>query len=1001
MSELAWHERSAADVVAALKSDAAQGLSQAEAERRLREHGKNELDAEKPTPGWKKFLAQFKDMLVVLLLVATGISFALWLHERESALPYEAIAIFSVVLLNAVMGFLQEARAEKAVAALKRMAAAHATVIRDGERKSIASDEVVPGDVLLLEEGNTVPADGRLLEVTALQTAEAALTGESLPVLKEVEAVEGNVPLGDRTNSLFSGTAVTYGHGKAVVVATGMQTQMGRIASALRTTLNEPTPLQREFDPPGSAPRHRGDRDRAGDDGHHHRDRGGERRLGVVRRLDPRSRARGRSGARGPAGGGDRGAVARRAAHGEAQRDRSTAYRRRGARLGERHRLGQDRHADEERDDGAGRGHREREGRVRGHRLRARGSGEPRGRSRCRGSAQARARAGTRGGRPREQRGAAGARGAVVRPGRPDRGRAPGRGAQGRARRRRARSALHPGGRGAVLVAAQADVDDPLRFRAQDRVLVFTKGAADVLLGRCRAEMLGDQKRPLTPERRAEISQASEELARQALRTIGVAVRELPAATFDPKSPMEHVEQELVFAGLIGMIDPPREEAKAAVARAHAAGIRALMITGDHPETAKVIARELGISSDGRVLSGPELEKMTEEQLTAAVRDVSVYARVNPDHKLRIVKSLQADGAIVAMTGDGVNDAPALKTADIGVAMGITGTDVSKEAADIVLADDNFASIVAAVEEGRAIFSNIRKFLRYLLGSNIGEVMTMFFGVVLADVIGLTHPENGAVVLPLLATQILWVNLASDGAPALALGLDPADEAVMQRPPRSREERVVTGKMWLGILLTGLVTAVGTLLVLDASMPGGLIEGHGDLRYGQTRAFTTLVCFSLFTVFNSRSDDRTAFRRLFVNGWLWGAVLLSAGAAGRGDLRALPPGGLRHHGALYRRLAAVHRGRELGAMGARARQAHRSRGSQGLKGRRPGCRSPGPILAPTTRRRLGYRREEHVSDEIGQPEARQPSPRPSRSCARGAGARRDDGVINLANAKRR
>ena len=247
MSALAWHERSAADVVAALESDAAQGLSQAEAQRRLKVYGKNEFDAEKPTPGWKKFLVQFKDMLVVLLLVATGISFALWLHERESALPYEAIAIFSVVLLNAVMGFLPEARAEKAVAALRRMSAPHATVIRDGERKSIASDEVVPGDVLLLEEGNTVPADARLLEVTALQTAEAALTGESLPVSKEVEPVEGDVPLGDRTNSLFSGTAVTYGRGKAVAVATGMQTQMGRIAGALRTTLNEPTPLQREL----------------------------------------------------------------------------------------------------------------------------------------------------------------------------------------------------------------------------------------------------------------------------------------------------------------------------------------------------------------------------------------------------------------------------------------------------------------------------------------------------------------------------------------------------------------------------------------------------------------------------------------------------------------------------------------------------------------------------------------------------------------------------------
>ena len=253
----------------------------------------------------------------------------------------------------------------------------------------------------------------------------------------------------------------------------------------------------------------------------------------------------------------------------------------------------------------------------------------------------------------------------------------------------------------------------------------------------------------------------------------------------------ESFEQELIFLGLIGMIDPPREEAKQAVARARSAGIRPMMITGDHPKTAAVIAAELGIATDGRAITGAELEKMSDEALAQTVREVSVYARVNPEHKLRIVKALQSGGATVAMTGDGVNDAPALKTADIGVAMGITGTDVSKEAADVVLTDDNFATIVAAVEEGRAIFANIRKFLRYLLSSNIGEVMTMFFGVLLAKVIGL-HAEGNAVVLPLLATQILWINLVTDGAPALALGVDPADEGLMKRPPRPRSEGVIT-----------------------------------------------------------------------------------------------------------------------------------------------------------------------------------------------------------------
>jgi len=265
---------------------------------------------------------------------------------------------------------------------------------------------------------------------------------------------------------------------------------------------------------------------------------------------------------------------------------------------------------------------------------------------------------------------------------------------------------------------------------------------------------------------------------------------------------------------------------------------------------------------------------MSADSLDQAVAEVSVYAWVNPEHKLRIVEALQRRGSIVAMTGDGVNDAPALKTADIGVAMGVTGTDVSKQAADMVLADDNFATIVAAVEEGRSIFSNIRKFLRYLLSSNIGEVMTMFFGVVLAPAIGL-ELHGDVVVLPLLATQLLWINLITDGAPALALGLDPPDDGLMQQPPRPARERVVTARMWSGILFVGIIMAAGTLYVLDASLPGGLVEAAGTLRYAQTRAFTTLIFFQLFNVFNARSDSESAFRGLFSNRWLWAAISLS------------------------------------------------------------------------------------------------------------------------------
>jgi Ca2+-transporting ATPase len=299
-----------------------------------------------------------------------------------------------------------------------------------------------------------------------------------------------------------------------------------------------------------------------------------------------------------------------------------------------------------------------------------------------------------------------------------------------------------------------------------------------------------------------------------------------------------------------------------------------MLITGDHPKTAAVIAEELGLVEKGRAVTGAELEKMSDDELDNTVKEVSVYARVNPEHKLRIVKALQRAGAVVGMTGDGVNDAPALKTADIGIAMGVTGTDVSKEAADMVLADDNYATIIAAVEEGRAIFSNIRKFLRYLLGTNIGEVMTMFFGVVLADSIGL-KAEGSQVVLPVLATQLLWINLVTDGAPALALGVDPASENVMRRPPRPRSEGVITRGMWLRICFVGVIFAAGTLLVLDASLPGGFIEGSGSLRYAQTMAFNTMVFFSLFAVFGARSDERSAFVGLFSNKWLWGAIALA------------------------------------------------------------------------------------------------------------------------------
>ena len=862
-------------VLTAIATNAELGLSEAEARARLERYGRNELTAEKPVPAWRKFLAQFQDVLVILLLIATVISAALWLYERESALPYEAIAIFAVVLLNAVMGYIQQFKAEQAVVALRQISAAHANVIRQGERRSIAAAEVVPGDIILIEEGDTIPADARLIQSTALQTAEAALTGESLPVSKDTAPIAKEVGLGDRDNMLFSGTAATYGHGKAVVVATAMQTQMGRIAGMLKEAPEETTPLQRELD-------------RAG------------KMLGIIVVIIAvvmiatiivvedvsgfpaifNVLILGVALAVAAVPEGLPAVVTAVLALGVqrmAQRNAIVRHLAAVETLGSANVIASDK-----------------TGTLTKNEMTVRAVVTASGRVRLSGTGYSPA-------------GAVSGNGA---------------GAIGGALRAELERALAVGDRannaelqerdgrwvvqgdpteGALVVAARkAGLEDEAldrRFerigevpfsserklmttihtdaQRQEHLLVFTKGAADVLLARCSREFVGADTRPLLEERRAEILQRNEELAGEALRTLGVAFRTLPAPAFEADNVDASVEQDLVFAGLIGMIDPPREEAKQAVARAKAAGIRPMMITGDHPKTATVIAQELGITENGRAVTGAELEKMAEETLDRTVRDVSVYARVNPEHKLRIVKALQREGMTVAMTGDGVNDAPALKTADIGIAMGITGTDVSKEAADMVLADDNFATIVAAVEEGRAIFSNIRKFLRYLLSSNIGEVMTMFFGVLLADAIALTPEQGSGVALPLLATQILWINLVTDGAPALALGVDPADANVMAQRPRARTEGVITGRMWSGILFIGVIMAAGTLLVLDASLPGGFIDGSGNMPHAQTMAFTTLVFFSLFTVFNARSDEQSAFVGLFSNKWLWGAVLLS------------------------------------------------------------------------------------------------------------------------------
>ncbi|WP_447598334.1 cation-translocating P-type ATPase [Nitrospira sp. Nam80] len=869
------YRQSADHLLAWLNTDAQHGLSDEEARARLVTYGHNVLTVEKPVPAWKKFFAQFLDVLVILLLVATAISAGLWVYERDSALPYEAIAIFIVVLLNAVLGYIQQERAEEAVAALRRMSAAQARVIRNGVRHSIPADEIVPGDIMLIEEGDTIPADARLISSSSLQTAEAPLTGESLPVSKDTVAIAEDAEVGDRHNMVFSGTAATYGHGCAVVTATGMQTEMGRIAKLLKQAPAEITPLQSELDHAGKvlgiivviiaivmiatiiSVEHVRSLSAVID----------VLILGValavaavpeslptvvtavlsigVQRMAKRNAIVRRLAAVETLGSAtviasdktgtltkNEMTVRKLVTAGGSVSFSGTGYATRGL----------------VQPDGGG----SLDGALRFEVMRALAAADRANNA----VIQEHNGAWTAQGDPTEAALIVAARKAGLEKEPLD--------------ARFARLAEVPFSSERKLMSTiHSDAN------RQERLLAFTKGAPDILLARCPHELVGEETRPLTDARRAEILKTNEELAGEALRTLALASRSLPKEGFKADEVDQRVEQDLVFLGLIGMMDPPREEARAAVTRAKNAGIRALMITGDHPATAAVIAEELGIATAGRAMTGAEIEKMPDEALDRTVQEVSVYARVNPEHKLRIVKALQRDGNTVAMTGDGVNDAPALKTADIGVAMGMAGTDVSKEAADMVLADDNFATIVAAVEEGRAIFSNIRKFLRYLLSSNIGEVITMFFGVLLADVIGLASQGDGAVVLPLLATQILWINLVTDGAPALALGIDPAEAGNMTRPPRPRHERVITRDMWAGIVFVGAIMATGTLFVLDASLPGGVIEGSGTMQYGQTMAFTTLILFQLFNIFNARSDSESAFVGLFSNPWLWAGILLS------------------------------------------------------------------------------------------------------------------------------
>lgn len=846
------------------------GLSRTDAERRLADDGPNELRPAKTRPAWRVFLGQFNNPLIYLLIGAIAVSMTAWALEGANGVPMDAVVIAAIVVLNAALGFAQESRAASAVAALATMTAATSTVIRDGALETVPSSELVRGDLLALGEGDAVGADARIVSAHSLRIAEASLTGESEAVEKTSDALPGPVPLGDRTNMAFKGTSVVQGVGRAVVTATGMDSEVGAIAHLLDATVEEPTPLAVEVNRIG-------------------------RLLGIavvviavvvmltiillngittpsdfvvvlllgvslavaavpeglpailslvlaigVQRMAKRNAIVKRLSAVESLGSASvictdkTGTLTRNemtierlvTASGRAEVT-GTGYVPVGDVLRNGDPLPDDQLAEARLALGAG-------ALANDAQLSERdGSWEIQGDpTEAAFLVAARKLDGTVEGVDRYSR----------------------------------RAEIPFTSERKMMSTVQSDPDG--------RTVLFSKGAPDVLLSNCTRVRVGEADMPLTEDHRRRALAEIEELSSGAFRTLGVAYRPVGEDEHDQVDSLEH---DLVFAGTAGIIDPPRVEVAAAIAEAQRAGIRIIMITGDHPMTAARIATDLGIIDPGdRAVTGVDIDGLDDDALRELTRTVSVFARVAPVHKLRLVDALQSDGRIVAMTGDGVNDAPALKSADIGIAMGITGTEVTKEAARMILADDNFATIVAAVRQGRAIFDNIKKFLRYLLSSNMGEVFTVFLGVVFATALGLTGAGAETIALPLLATQILWINLVTDSGPALAMGVDPEIDDVMARPPRTPAERAIDARMWGGILSVGLVMAVVTLVTLDRFLPAGLIEGTDSLEVARTAGFTTLVFAQLFNAFNARSETTTAFHGLFSNPWLWGAVLLAA-----------------------------------------------------------------------------------------------------------------------------
>ena len=839
------------------------GLSQEEAQKRLQEFGPNELKKEKGKSPIKLFIEQFADILIIILLIATGLS--IYLGEL-----IDAIVIIAIVMACAILGFVEEYQSEKALEALKKMTAPTAMVLRDGKEVKVQTSEIVPGDIVLLYTGDKVPADARLVEAINLKIDEASLTGESSPVNKDVKPLPEDTPINEKRNMVFTGTVAVYGRGKAVVTSTGMNTEFGKIAKMVQVTEEEETPLEKRM---ASVGKWIGILSIAVCltvavigiyEGRNPLDMilwgvslavaavpealpaivTGALAVGmyrmakvntIVRRL-PAVETLGCtsvicSDKTGTMTKGEM-TVQRIYVNDKALKVSGVGYEPEGEFLFE------DKKIDPAQEDElvtllkvailCNDAKLEKETETERWIVK----GDP-------------------------------TEGALVV-------------AAAKAGLWKEKLEKEAPRIGEIPFSSERKCMTTAHIVSGKKKIAFMKGAPEIVLEKCTKIFENGKVRKLTQDERTEILKVNEAMAMQALRNLGFAFRELPESmeTFDEK-----IENDMIFVGIMGMIDPPREEVKDAIYLCRKAGIEVVMVTGDHKLTAIAVAKELNLLSEneyeGKVLTGGEFDKISDEQLNEMVENIVIYARVSPEHKMRIVKAWKAKGKVVAMTGDGVNDAPALKMSDIGVSMGITGTEVTKEASDMVLTDDNFASIVKAVKEGREIYGNIKKYLTYLLRCNIMEILVMFIVMIGVPYLAGTHEVEAGSVVALTAIQLLWVNLTTDGLPAIALGVDPGDPDLMERKPRDPNESVFTRDVKLYLTFVPIIM---TALLLFGYFFYRPWEGSAQLTEARTQLLTAMILMELANAISARSLTYPVFKvGVFKNRFLWYAILSSFG----------------------------------------------------------------------------------------------------------------------------